>query len=196
MLALSANSPFWNGFDTGLSSARAVVFENLPNTGMPTLFEDIDAYLDFERAMLETGSINDRGELWFDVRPHTGVGTVEIRAPDTQTEAVRTWAFVEYAHALVMALGERYEDGEASHRHRRELLDENKWRAARHGHDAALLDREFADAVELGELVDREADRLGVSGIRELYAGESGSTRQRRLLDESGLDACCRSLLL
>ncbi|MFB6360229.1 MAG: glutamate--cysteine ligase [Halobacteriales archaeon] len=196
MLALSANSPFWNGFDTGLSSARAVVFENLPNTGMPTAFDDIDAYLEFERTMLETESINDRGELWFDVRPHTALGTVEIRAPDTQTEADRTWAFVEYAHALVMALGERYADGETGHRHRRELLDENKWRAARHGHDATLLDREFASAVELGELVDREADRLGVSGIRELYAEESGAARQRRLLDESGLDACCRSLLL
>jgi len=196
MLALSANSPFWNGFDTGLASARAVIFENLPNTGMPTTFEDIDAYLDFERTMLATGAIDDRGELWFDVRPHTGLGTVEIRAPDTQTEADRTWAFVEYAHALVTALGERYDDGAAGHRHRRELLDENKWRAARHGHEADLLDRELSTAVDLGELVDREAERLGVSGICELYNAESGTARQRRLLDTAGLNGCCQSLQL
>jgi carboxylate-amine ligase len=196
MLALSANSPYWNGFDTGLASARAKIFENLPNTGMPTAFDDIEAYLDYERTMLETGSINDRGELWFDVRPHTELGTVEVRAPDTQTEAERTWALVEYAHALVVELGERYDDGEVGHRHRRELLDENKWRAMRHGHDATLLDREFSTAVALGELVGREADRLGVDGLRALYDAESGAARQRRLLEGEGLDACAASLVL
>ncbi len=173
-----------------------MVFENLPNTGMPTAFDGIEDYLDYERRMLESDAINDRGELWFDVRPHTELGTVEVRAPDTQTSAERTWAFVEYTHALVTELGERYEDGEAGRRHRRELLDANKWRAARHGHGAALLDRELETRVDLGELVDREADRLGVEGIRELYAGESGAARQRRLVEEGGLEACCESLVL
>jgi len=196
MLALSANSPVWNGFDTGLASARATVFENLPNTGMPTAFDGIDDYLAFERRLLETGSIRDRGELWFDVRPHTGYGTVEVRAPDAQTEAWRTGAFVEYVHALVTDLGERHADGEPASADRRELLCENKWRATRHGHEAALLDRDWSGEVDLGEVVEREADRLGVTGLRRLYEAESGAARQRRLLADDGLDACCASLVV
>lgn len=195
MLALSANSPFWNGFDTGLASARAKIFENLPNTGMPTMFRDFEAYADFERTMVETGSINDRGELWYDVRPHSGHGTVEVRTPDGQSDTERVLAFVEYTKALVEDLAARYEDGESGYRHRREPLDENKWRALRHGHDAELLDREFERSVPLGELVDREAERLGVTGIRQLYGAESGASQQRRLREEN-LDELCASLTL
>ena len=196
MLALSANSPYWNGFDTGLASARATVFENLPNTGMPTAFDDFASFAALERTMVETDSINDRGELWYDVRPHSGLGTVEVRTPDGQADPDRVLAFVEYTEALVADLAARYEDGEDGYRHRRELLDENKWRALRYGHDAELLDREFEQAVPLGELVDREAERLGVSGIRDIYDEGSGAERQRHLRESEGADALCASLLL
>jgi carboxylate-amine ligase len=196
MLALSANSPYWNGFDTGLESARAKIFEALPNTGMPTEFEDFQDFQEFERTMVETGSINDRGELWYDVRPHSAHGTVEIRAPDGQADPERVLAFVEYAAALVEDLSARYEDGETGEDHRRELLDENKWRALRYGHDAELLSRDLDETVPLGELVDREAKRLGISGIQELYDAESGAERQRRLMESGGLDAVCEGLLL
>lgn len=196
MLALSANSPFWNGFDTGMQSARAKIFEALPNTGMPTAFADYEEFADFERLMLETDSINDRGELWWDVRPHSEHGTVEIRTPDGQSDPERVLAFVEYAGALVDDLAARYEDGESGFRHRRELLDENKWRAMRYGHDASFIRRDRRGEVGLGELVDSECDRLGVSGIGDLYAAESGAARQRRLLDEQGVEALYASLLL
>ncbi|MFB6163695.1 MAG: glutamate--cysteine ligase [Haloarculaceae archaeon] len=196
ILSLSANSPFWCGFDTGLASARSKIFEALPNTGMPTAFDSYADFDDFERTMLETGSINDRGELWYDVRPHSELGTVEIRTPDSQADTDRVMAFVEYAHALVTDLAERYEDGEDGRRHRRELLDENKWRATRYGQEASLLSRDCSEAIALGELVDRECERLGVSGIREVYEAESGAARQRRLLDQRGMDALCESLLL
>ncbi len=196
LLALSANSPFWNGFDTGLASARAKIFENLPNTGMPTAFDDIDEYLAFERLLLETGSIRDRGELWFDVRPHTGLGTVEVRSPDAQASPERVLAFVEYACALVADLGARYDDGAARSELRREVLDENKWRALRYGHDASFVDRDGDGEVALGEVVDREHDRLGVTGIRDVYADGSGAARQRRLLADEGLDSLCESLVL
>ena len=196
MLALSANSPYWNGYDTGLESARAKIFEALPNTGMPTYFEDYEAFDEYERTMLETDSINDRGELWFDVRPHTSHGTVEIRTPDSQADPDVVMAFVEYSHALVEALAEEYEDGASSHDHRRELLDENKWRAIRHGHDASFIDRELEGTVGLGEIVDRECSRLGIAGIKDIYERESGSERQRRLREEEGVDALCESLVL
>ena len=215
LLALSANSPFWNGFDTGLASARAKVFENLPNTGMPGHFSDFAAYDDFERRMVEHGSIEDRGELWFDVRPHTGHGTVEVRTPDGQSDPDVVCAFVEYVHALVVDLAERYDDeadptagdagvsgsgGAGSHGHagglRRELLDENKWRAMRHGREADFVGRDGASVVDLPTVVDRECDRLGVEGLRFLFERESGASRQRRIREERGIDALCRDLLI
>ena len=196
VLALSANSPYWNRMDTGLQSARAKIFEALPNTGVPTAFDSFADFDDFERTMVETDSIDDRGELWYDVRPHTGIGTVEVRTPDGQADPDRVMAFVEYVHALVTDLAARYEDGETGRQHRRELLDENKWRAIRHGQEAALLDRDMETTVDLGELVDRECERLGVDGIRRVYETESGAKTQRRLHDGEGMDALCRALRL
>ena len=196
MLALSVNSPFWNGFDTGLQSARAKLFEGLPNTGMPTYFEDFEAFDRFERRMIDTGSIEDRGELWYDVRPHTGHGTVEVRTPDGQADPDIVMAFVEYTHALVTDLAAAYEDGESAHEHRRELLDENKWRAIRHGHEAGFIDRDLEGTVSLGEVVERDCDRLDIDGIRGVYERESGATQQRRLLSDHGVEALCTSLFL
>ncbi|MFB6303079.1 MAG: glutamate--cysteine ligase [Haloferacaceae archaeon] len=195
LLALSANSPYWCGFDTGLSSARAKIFEALPNTGVPSRFEDFEDFQAFERRMVETGAINDRGELWYDVRPHTGHGTVEVRSPDAQADPERVLAFVEYVHALVLDLADRYEDGESGTDIRREVLDENKWRAMRYGHDAAFI---TADGEEraLGAVVADERDRLGLDRVDALYGRESGAVRQRRLLDEAGLDAMCEALCL
>ncbi len=195
LLALSANSPYWNGFDTGLQSARAKIFEALPNTGMPSAFDGFDDWRAVEETMLDTGSINDRGELWWDVRPHTEYGTVEVRTPDGQADPDRVLAFVEYVHALVLELADRYEDGAEGYRHRRELLDENKWRALRYGHDAAFIDRDGEGTVALAELVDRIDDRLGTR-VGDVLAAGSGAERQRRLLDRVGPDALAESLLL
>ena len=196
LLALSANSPYWNGFDTGLQSARAKIFEALPNTGMPTVFDGFEAFDRFERRMLKTDAIEDRGELWYDVRPHTAHGTVEVRAPDGQHDPQRVLAFVEYVHALVLDLAARYEDGEEGYRHRREMLDENKWRAMRHGQETALITLDGEDTIDLETLVQREADRLNVPALADLIEAESGAQRQRRIRDEEGADALCDSLLL
>ena len=196
LLALSANSPYWNGFDTGLASARAKIFEGLPHTGMPTAFESYGEYVAFEELLIEHGAIADRGELWYDVRPHTELGTVEIRTPDGQHDPAYVEAFVEYAHALVVDLAERYEDGESGRNHRRELLDANKWHAMRDGREATFIDREVAGEVSLGKVIERERDRLAVSGIVELYDRESGAARQRRLLDAEGPEALYEALRL
>ena len=196
MLALSANSPYWNGFDTGLQSARAKIFEGLPNTGMPTAFDSYDEFARVEELMVETDSINDRGELWWDVRPHSGHGTVEVRAPDGQADPDRVLAFVEYVHALVEDLAAKYDDDASGRQLRRELLDENKWRAIRHGHDASFIRRDADGVVDLGTVVERVSDRLGIDGIREIYDGESGAERQRRLRERSGSEALYDSLRL
>ncbi|PSP49273.1 carboxylate--amine ligase, partial [Halobacteriales archaeon QH_7_69_31] len=123
-------------------------------------------------------------------------GTVEVRTPDAQADPDRVYAFAEYTAALVEDLAARYEDGEAAGGRRRELLDEHKWRAMRYGHDADLLARSSGETVDLGEVVDREASRLGVSGIRSVYDAESGADRQRRLRAEAGVDALREALLV
>jgi carboxylate-amine ligase len=196
LLALSANSPFWCGRDTGLASARGKIFEALPNTGMPTRFDSYAEFDRFERRMLETDSIRDRGELWYDVRPHSALGTVEVRSPDAQRDPDVVLAFVAYVRALVEDLGARYEDGESGNEPRRELLDEHKWRAIRHGRDANLFDREFEGTRPLEALVQDEADRLDVPALRDLLDRESGADRQRRLRESADLDAVCTDLRL
>jgi carboxylate-amine ligase len=194
LLALSANSPYWCRFDTGLESARAKIFEGLPNTGMPTAFDSFEDYEALEHRLVESGSIEDRGELWYDVRPHSGHGTVEIRAPDGQADVETVLAFVEYVHALVLDLADRYEDGETLPQLRRELLDENKWRAIRHGRSASFIERDGTGTVPLETAVERAADRLGVDGVLHVLEREDGATRQRRLREDSGLDALCEAL--
>ncbi|WP_254280305.1 glutamate--cysteine ligase [Haloarcula marina] len=196
MLALSANSPYWNGFDTGLQSARAKIFEALPNTGIPTAFEDYAAFEAYETRMVESGSIDDRGELWFDVRPHSGHGTVEVRAPDGQADPDRVLAFVEYVRALVEDYAARYEDGESGAAMRRELLDENKWRAIRHGRSAELLTRDGSGTAAVTDIAERECDRLGIDGLRTLVDAESGAAKQRRIRADEGVRSLCESLLL
>jgi carboxylate-amine ligase len=203
LLALSANSPYWNDFDTGLASARAKIFEALPNTGIPTRFGDFESYRRFEQRMVERDSINDRGELWYDVRPHTGHGTVEIRTPDAQRNPDRVLAFVEYVHALVLDLADRYDDGESGGvpwapdgRLRREFLDENKWRAIRHGHEASFVAPDGESTIPLSEVVERECDRLDVDGLAEIFDAESGASRQRRLREQEGTEALCEALCL
>jgi len=196
LLALSANSPYWEGYDTGLASARAKIFEGLPNTGMPLAFDSYAEFDRLERTLLSTESIADRGEIWWDVRPHSGLGTVEVRVPDAQAAEWRVLAFVEYVHAAVTELGECYRDGESGTDPRRELLVENKWRALRHGHDATFVRRDRDGVLDLGTVVDRAADRFDVAGIRDVYEAESGATAQRRLHAEGGAEALYESLVL
>ncbi|MDY7083322.1 MAG: glutamate--cysteine ligase [Halobacteria archaeon] len=184
MLALSANSPFWYGTDTGLRSARALVFENLPNTGMPTAFDSWNEFETFESPMVEQGSIVDRGEIWWDVRPNSEYGTVEVRSPDSQVDAERTYAFVSLIYTLVMELSRRYAAGEENTRARRELLDQNKWRAIRHGHDASFLRLGALDeadgVVELDEMLHETLDKIEVKDRRavENLLDYSGAQRQ------------------
>jgi len=197
ILALSANSPFWYGRDTGLSSARAVVFENLPNTGIPSSFGDWEKFRGFEKRMVEEGTIRDRGEIWWDVRPHTEYGTVEVRSPDAQTDVDRVVASVALVRALVLGLAERYEEGDDRTRLRRELLEENKWRALRHGHDATFM-RPQRDTVGVEELLGEVVDGFSSSYTEEIEGllEESGASRQRRAHEDDGMRGVLESIRL
>lgn len=218
LLALSANSPFWNGFDTGLASARARIFEALPNTGMPSALDSYDDYLQLESTLLETGSISDRGEIWFDVRPHTEYGTVEIRTPDAQAEEETVLAFTEYACRLIERLDEGFrrldagetpaevyrdvhadwvippEDGDLGAAY--ELLCENKWRAIRYGHEAAFIDRHGDGEVDLERAATTEIDRFALERLPTVLEGQSGAKRLREVLKTEGIEAACDEIRL
>ena len=168
---------------------------------MPTEFDSFAEYIEFQQLMLETGSIIDANGLWYDVRLHTDCGTVEVWMPDAQSDVDRTMALVEYVHALVCDLAETYDrchripkvtDGGV--RRRMEVLNENRWRALRYGHETSFVHRDSDDVHDLDSIVAEECARLGIDGIGDLYNTESGAQRQRRAHAESGIDAVCETV--
>ena len=160
LLALSANSPFWRGGSTGLESARMPIFRQFPRVGIPPVYED---FADWERHvafMVDAGVIDDYTWLWYDVRPHPNFGTVEIRAMDAQTRVEHTLGIAALIQAMVKELAEHYEAGEELGPYPHEMLDENRWLAARHGLDGELVDLPEHTLVPSRDLARRLVDRL------------------------------------
>jgi glutamate---cysteine ligase / carboxylate-amine ligase len=160
LLALSVNSPFWRGQLTGLQSTRTPIFRAFPRVGIPPRYEDFDDWsrrIDF----METSKVvPDYTYLWYDVRPHPNFGTVEIRVMDSQTRVEHTLAIAALIQAMVKELAEHYEAGKSLSRYPYEMLDENKWLAARHGLEGELVDLPATDRVTAKELTRRLMDRL------------------------------------
>ncbi len=135
LLALSANSPFWRGQVTGLQSSRTPIFRAFPRVGIPPRYEDFEDWARRIEFMTTAKVIPNYTYLWYDVRPHPNFGTVEIRAMDSQTRVEHTLAIAALIQAMVKELAEHYDAGESLSRYPYEMLDENKWLAARHGLD-------------------------------------------------------------
>jgi glutamate---cysteine ligase / carboxylate-amine ligase len=195
LLALSANSPFWQGRDTGLASARTPLFQAFPRVGIPRAFT---SYADWARSidlLVGSGALPDYSYLWWDVRLQPRYGTVEIRIMDAQASVEQTAALVALTQSLV-----RLEviEGHASSRllHAQEVLEENRFLAARDGVDAALIDPDRGYRVPVselaGELLDAcepHARDLGCLEELTLVRGliqEPGARRQRTLAAEHG----------
>jgi carboxylate-amine ligase len=135
LVALSANSPFWRGFDTRLATTRIKIFEMFPRSGLPPTFWNWEDFEDHIEALVASGSIPDYSWCWWDVRPHQKFGTVELRAPDVQTDPSYTVALAALVQCLVARAGvENRPAGDALYN------AENKWRAVRHGMDADFYD--------------------------------------------------------
>jgi carboxylate-amine ligase len=189
LLALSANSPFWRGQVTGLRSTRTPIFRAFPRVGIPPRYED---YADWSRRigfMVDSKVIRDYTYLWYDVRPHPNFGTVEIRAMDSQTRLEHTLGIAALIQAMVKELAEHYEAGLELSRYPYEMLDENKWLAARHGLDGELVDlpdrgRVAARALA-GRVIERlrpHAEELGsaedFAGLEDILENGTGAARQ------------------
>jgi carboxylate-amine ligase len=152
LLALSVNSPFWQGRDTGLASARTPLFQAFPRVGIPRRFRDYEDYVGTVDLLMRCESMPDPTFLWWDVRPQPRFGTVEVRILDAQTTVAETASLA----ALVQCIARlEVEDGYASSRALEvpEALDENRFLAARDGMDAELIDVERERRVPARELV-------------------------------------------
>jgi carboxylate-amine ligase len=189
LLALSANSPFWRADATGLASTRTPIFRAFPRVGMPPTYENWEDYERRIEFMVGTRVIADYTYLWYDVRPHPNFGTVEVRVMDSQTHVEHTLGLTALVQALVKELGEHYESGLKLSRYPFEMLDENKWLAARHGLDGELVDLPTADRVSTRALARRLLDRMRahsqdlgseaeLEGVEDLLERGSGSARQ------------------
>jgi carboxylate-amine ligase len=194
LLALSANSPFWRGEPTGLSSSRQMVFAAFPRSGPPPRFKDYNDYAQVVGQLEKTGCIADYTHIWWDIRLHPKWGTVEIRICDAVTRLEDAVAITAYCQALVKAYCEQYEAGREIPSYHRILTTENKWLAARYGLQAPVMDlrsgrrnrQPVAQQVRrrLKEL-EPHARELGsereLEGIREILSRGSGADRQLRV---------------
>jgi carboxylate-amine ligase len=147
LLGMSSNSPLWRRKVTGMMSARTPVFRGFPRVGIPPYYGTWEIYSHRVELMMRGGAIPDYTFLWWDVRPHPNLGTVELRVFDQQTRIEHTIGFAALAQSLAHRLAAEFEDGRPSMEHPWELIDDNKVRAALVGIEGKLID--FDQGVEV-----------------------------------------------
>src|SRR3712207_6126108 len=176
LVALSANSPFWNGMDTGFASARVKIRDASPRSGLPPTFRGWEEFENYTDALVAMGNIPDFSWFWWDVRPHPRHGTVELRVPDAQAQPAYVIALAALTQCLV-ATAQAYTPEDAR------FVSENKWRAIRRGLDARFYD--FDTGEETGaresarDLVARLRPRGARSGVRGRARRRTGDTAAR-----------------
>jgi glutamate---cysteine ligase / carboxylate-amine ligase len=178
LLALSTNSPFWRGRPTGLKSSRTPIFRLLPRVGIPPRFDGWHEYCERLDFMVEAGAVPDYTFLWWDVRPHPNLGTVELRSCDAQTRLSHTLALAALVQAMAKELAEHFEAGHELADYPTPLLEENKWLAARYGMQGDLIDLPRSARIPTVELARRLSERL------RPHARELGSDREFEALED------------
>src|SRR5215208_765135 len=153
LVALSANSPFWRGSDTRLASTRIKLFEMFPRSGLPPAFRNWEDFENYIEALVGAGSIPDYSWCWWDARPHQKFGTVELRAPDVQTDASYSAALVAIVQCLVVSAEEYPPENPL-------FNAENKWRAVRYGMDADFYDFAAGRKVQARSMAHGLAEEL------------------------------------
>jgi len=194
LLALSASSPFWRGEPTGLASSRQMVFSAFPRSGPPPRFRDYADYAEVVGQLERSGCIPDYTSIWWDIRLHPRLGTVEIRICDAATRVEDAVAIAAYCQSLVKHLSERYDAGEEIPSYHRILTTENKWLAARYGLEAPVMDLGSGrrNRIPVARLVRRtvaeirpHARELGcereLEGVRDILSRGSSADRQLRI---------------
>ena len=197
LLGMSSNSPLWQGKTTGLMSSRTPVFRAFPRVGIPPYYGTWEIYSHRVEQMMRGGAIEDYTYLWWDVRPHPNLGTVELRVFDQQTRVEHTIGFAAFAQALARRLALEYEDAVPSIEYPHELIDDNKVRAAVVGIEGELIDFDQglevpAEEMTLGVIEElRESAReLGcedeLAHLNDLVENGTGARRQLNWLQDHG----------
>jgi carboxylate-amine ligase len=195
-LALSSSSPFWQGRDTGLASVRSKIFESLPTAGLPYQMENWGQFQRFMRTLIGAGTIRSIREVWWDIRPHPGFGTLELRICDGIPTMDELTAIVALSQSLVVWLQERYNSGFEVPSHQSWTIRENKWRAARYGLDAEIirdedgnllsLRRSLGDLVEMLEpIAERNGCKEDLLRVNDMLERGTSATRQREVYNET-----------
>jgi len=192
LLALSVNSPFWCGINTGLKSYRCKVFGKFPRTGIPDYFNSWTDYSSYLELLVKTRCVDDGKKIWWDLRPHPYFPTLEFRVCDIPTRAEETVALAALAQAIVAKLDKLMDSNLGFRLYRGALINENKWRAIRYGLDGKLIDFGKEKEVptrdlirELLDFVSEEMEELGSAGERAtvLQILERGTGADRQLAE-------------
>src|SRR5438093_2064891 len=189
LYALSANSPFWLGHNTGLKAYRQMIFERLPRTGIPDAFQSLSEYEDYWKLLVATNCIDNPKKIWWDVRLHPFFDTIEFRICDAQSRVDDTIALAALMQAIVFKLQKLRRNNVTFRSYQKRLLDENRWRAGRYGLDGKLIDfgrkcevdeRELLE--EMLEFVSDEVEELGnkheIEHIHRVMREGTGADRQ------------------
>lgn len=197
ILALSTNSPFWLGMNTGLKSYRCKVFDKFPRTNIPDYFPSWGEYENFIKLLIKTNCIDNAKKIWWDIRPHPFFNTLEFRVCDIPMRVDETIALAALIQATVAKLYKLYSANQGFRLYRRALLMENKWRAARYGLDGKLIDfgkqkevpvrdllNEYLEFVD--DVVDELDSRQELEYIHEIFKNGTGADRQLRVFQETG----------
>jgi carboxylate-amine ligase len=189
LYALSVNSPFWLGQNTGLKAYRQMIFERLPRTGIPDAFESLSEYEDYLKLLVATNCIDNPKKIWWDVRLHPFFNTIEFRICDAQSRVDDTIALAALMQAIVFKLQKLRRNNVTFRSYSKRLLDENRWRAGRYGLDGKLIDfgrkcevDERNLLYEMLEFVSTEAEELGnqaeIAHIERIMREGTGADRQ------------------
>ncbi len=192
LLALSSNSPFWLGRLTGLKTYRTIVWKRFPRSGLPDTFQTWSDYDRYVQTLIKTGCIDNGKKIWWDIRPHPFFGTVEFRIFDMPLTLNDVIGIAAVCQSLVAKLSWLNKHGRETYVVPRYLLEENKWRVARYGLDAEIVDFEresilsLRDSLhELLNMVDDVADDLGtrpdLNYIRQLVDDPRGTGADRQI---------------
>jgi glutamate---cysteine ligase / carboxylate-amine ligase len=192
LLAVSANSPYLDGRDSGLHSARTQSFtRNFPRCGVPDHFGDWQAFAAYVDFLIGTNSISEYTQVWWSVRPHVGFGTAEVRICDAQMTAGESEAVAALTVACVTQAARDHDEGVPLDAAAPRLIEENLWRAIRYGQDGRLIDltraEEYPAAEAASRLLDWSAPMRGELGIDPVLPEHNGAQRQRRMI-ESGVE--------
>jgi glutamate---cysteine ligase / carboxylate-amine ligase len=197
ILALSTNSPFWQGMETGLRSYRCKVFDKFPRTNIPDLYRSWSEFEDYVDLLIRTNCIDNAKKIWWDIRPHPYFPTLEFRICDMPMRLEESIAIAALCQAVLAKLYQLHKQNLSFRHYSRSLIMENKWRAARYGLDGKLIDfgkqeevparRLIGEILEfISDVVDELGSREEIGYIERILERGTGADRQLKVFHETG----------